>query len=218
MKPTTTMKKTFMPPLNLARIGALVAVGLVGFALVPAGCIGGWDYSNVPEGDRCNPYDSHNECSSGLQCTVSSWQVANQGVLTPQGNVALFLGPGAGMNTSTPPLYNVLEYCPENYCCPVDSNGNLTGTSSNPNCQAGCNGGAAALCTALGNNTTPPYTGVCDFLDSGETPDADESDAAPATGGDGSVPEASTPAEASTPEEASTPADAGSPADGSGGG
>ena len=79
MKPTTTVRKrTFMPSLNLDRIGVLIAAGSVALALAPAGCIGGWDYSNVPEGDRCNPYDSHNECASGLQCTVSSWQVANQ--------------------------------------------------------------------------------------------------------------------------------------------
>ena len=73
-----------MPPLNLARIAALLAVGLLAFALAPAGCIGGWDYSNVSVGNRCNPYDSHNECGSGLQCTVSSWQVANQGTVSAQ--------------------------------------------------------------------------------------------------------------------------------------
>jgi hypothetical protein len=32
-------------------------------------------------------------------------------------------------------------FCPENYCCPVN------GASSNPFCQTGCNGGAAAICT-----------------------------------------------------------------------
>src|SRR5580693_4088171 len=172
MKPTT-VKRTFMPPLTIARIGTLVAAGLVAFALAPAGCIGGWDYSNVPEGDRCNPYDSHNECASGLACTVSSWQVANQGVVAPQGNITPFLAPGAGTNTSG--AFDVLEFCPENYCCPVDSDGNLTGTSSNPNCQVGCNGGAASICTAVGN-ATAPYVGVCDFADSGALPDA-ESDA-----------------------------------------
>ena len=33
-------------------------------------------------------------------------------------------------------------YCPENYCCPAD------GTSSNPYCQTGCNGGQKAECAA----------------------------------------------------------------------
>src|SRR5580700_9116338 len=98
MKPTTTVKRTFMPSLNLARIGALVAVGWGAFALAPAACIGGWTYSNVPEGDRCNPYDSHNECASGLQCTVSAWQVANQGTLANTGTVVPSLTPGAGTN------------------------------------------------------------------------------------------------------------------------
>jgi hypothetical protein len=32
--------------------------------------------------------------------------------------------------------------CPEAYCCPT------SGTSSNPYCQPGCNGGLAAICTA----------------------------------------------------------------------
>jgi hypothetical protein len=163
-----------MPSLNLARIGALVAVGSVAFALAQAGCTGGWDYSNVPEGDRCNPYDSHNECASGLQCTVSSWQVANQGTLANTGTIVPALAPGAGTNNAG--AFNVLEFCPENYCCPVDGNGNLT-PSTNPNCQPGCNGGAASICTAEGNSTAP-YVGVCDFADSGVVPPEDaESDA-----------------------------------------
>jgi len=172
MKPTTTVKRTFMPSLNLARIAALVAVGLVGFALAPAGCIGGWDYSNVPEGDRCNPYDSHNECGSGLECTVSAWQVANQGGASYQGTPELALGPGAGTNSAG--AFDVLAFCPENYCCPVDSNGNLT-TSTNANCQPGCNGGAASICTSIGNST-PPYVGVCEFADSGVYEEAGLSD------------------------------------------
>lgn len=165
MKPTTTVtKRTFLSSLNLARIGAMVAVGSLTFAVAQSGCIGGWSYDNVPEGARCNPYDSHNECSSGLQCTVSSWQVAEQGTVSSQGNTVLFLAPGAGTNTAGD--YNVLAFCPENYCCPVDSNGNLTGKSTNPFCQPGCSGGAAAICVAEGN-TTVPYQGVCDFADGG---------------------------------------------------
>lgn len=203
-----------MPPLNLARIGALVAVGSVAFVLAPAGCKGGWDYGDVSEGDRCNPYDAHNECGSGLQCTVSSWQVANQGTIANTGTLVLSLQPGAG--TDNTGAFNVLPFCPENYCCPVDSNGVLTGTSGNPNCQPGCNGGAAALCS--GGVDVPPYTGACAFLGL-----ADAGSGSPEAGTpEASTPEASTP-EASTPEastpEASTPAEAeaSTPADGSGG-
>jgi hypothetical protein len=170
MKPTTTVRKrTFMPSLNLAHIAALVAVGSVAVAMAPAGCIGGWDYSNVPEGDRCNPYDSHNECAGSDVCTVSAWQVANQGLETPQGNTALFLAAGAGIDSAG--NYTVLQFCPENYCCPVDSNGDLLPSGNgNPNCQPGCNGGAAAICTAQGDTT--PYGGVCEFADSGVLPSA----------------------------------------------
>jgi hypothetical protein len=60
---------------------------------------------------------------------------------------------------SSPPI----EFCPENYCCPVDANGNIT--SSNAFCQPGCNGGAASICAA---NQDP---GACAFAN-GTTPDA----------------------------------------------
>jgi hypothetical protein len=168
MKPKTTVKRTFMPPLNLASMSALVAVGLVAFALAPAGCTGGWAYGDLSEGDRCDPYNSHNECGSGLQCTVSSWQVANQGTLANTGTVVPSLAAGAGAGVNSAGTFNVIPFCPENYCCPVDSNGNLS-TSTNPNCQAGCNGGAASICTTLGD-TTAPYAGVCEFADSGVLP------------------------------------------------
>ena len=36
--------------------------------------------------------------------------------------------------------------CPENYCCSVDTNGNIN--STNPSCQPGCSGGAASICAA----------------------------------------------------------------------
>ncbi len=216
MKPTTTMKRTFMPPLNLGRIGALAAASSVTFAMAMAGCTGGWDYSGVPEGDRCNPYDSHNECASGLQCTVSAWQVANQAGTSNLGTPELALQQGAG--TDSAGNYNVLAFCPENYCCPVDSNGDLTG-SGNANCQPGCNGGAQAICAANGDNA--PYNGVCEFADSGvlPSPDAGGGGAAEASTPETSTPETSTP-ETSTPEtstpETSTPAEAST--DGSSGG
>lgn len=43
---------------------------------------------------------------------------------------------GSGLKCTTPPQ------CPESYCCPSN------GTSSNPFCQPGCNGGAASACAA----------------------------------------------------------------------
>lgn len=92
-------------------LGALFAV----LSLAGAGCIGGWTDSNVSEGHRCNPDDSHNECSSGLVCTGQQQSPA-------------------------------IPFCPENYCCSVDSSGNLN--SSNVWCQPGCNGGAASICAA----------------------------------------------------------------------
>lgn len=46
---------------------------------------------------------------------------------------------GGGLQCTTPPE------CPESYCCPK------SGTSNDPNCQAGCNGGAASLCNASGD-------------------------------------------------------------------
>jgi len=48
---------------------------------------------------------------------------------------------GGGLTCFSPP------FCPEAYCCPQSSDGSL-GKSSNPNCQPGCNGGAASACTA----------------------------------------------------------------------
>ncbi len=47
----------------------------------------------------------------------------------------------SGLSCMSPPL------CPEAYCCPTDSNGNLL-PNSDPNCQVGCNGGAASACNA----------------------------------------------------------------------
>lgn len=39
-----------------------------------------------------------------------------------------------------------IPFCPENYCCSVDGNGNIN--STDPNCQPGCNGGAMSICNA----------------------------------------------------------------------
>lgn len=100
----------------LSRMCGLLGVLLVPLSVAGAGCLqGGFTDSNVSEGNRCNPLDSHNECATGLVCT------------------------GQGSSPAVP-------FCPENYCCAVDSKGNLD--STNAFCQPGCAGGAASICTA----------------------------------------------------------------------
>jgi len=106
----------------LARACTLVVALAAVLAFAGAGCA--FTDSNTPQGDRCNPLDNHNECSSGSVCT------------------------GQGSAPTIP-------FCPENYCCSVDSNGNIN--SADPNCQPGCNGGAASICKA---NSDP---GACAF-------------------------------------------------------
>jgi hypothetical protein len=140
---------------------SLVGVAL-GLALTGLGC------SEAQEGDRCNPDLSHNDCNSGLICTVAS-----QGPPTT----------GEQFSPNAP--------CAETYCCPA------SGDSTNPNCQPGCNGGAASICAA-----DPSLSYVCavaEALEGGEplpafdsgVPDAepdaepDEGADAPADGPDG---------------------------------
>jgi len=66
--------------------------------------------------------------------------------------------------------------CPENYCCPV------SGTSSNPNCQPGCNGGQASICAAGGDADCATDGGATG--DDSATPDAaDATDATDAPSG-----------------------------------
>ncbi|HXX67448.1 MAG TPA: hypothetical protein VEK07_09720 [Polyangiaceae bacterium] len=104
--------------------------------LTGCGFIGGFSDENTPEGDRCNPYTSHNPCKQGAVC--------------------------AGYPPSSPDQfqpYVLIPFCPENYCCSVDDS--LTITSTNPNCQPGCNGGAAAMCAA---DRDP---GACCYADGG---------------------------------------------------
>jgi hypothetical protein len=54
---------------------------------------------------------------------------------------------GAGLSCTQP------QYCPENYCCPT------SGTSNNPYCQTGCNGGQASICAAGGDADCDPDAG-----------------------------------------------------------
>jgi hypothetical protein len=119
MKTSMFEKGTVMLARACTIVGALVAA----LSLAGAGC-GAFSDTNTPEGDRCNPLDQHNECSSGAVCT------------------------GQGASATIP-------FCPENYCCTVDSSGNIA--SGNVNCQPGCNGGAASICKA----TSDP--GACAF-------------------------------------------------------
>jgi hypothetical protein len=145
-RPTT--EKTSMTKATFDRFRAFITrnrlarVLVVGFVLALApGC----DEEGA-EGDRCNPYLSHNDCNSGLTC--------------------------AGHAPSTV----IIPFCQENYCCPVDSNGDIV--SSNPNCQPGCNGSAAVLCAL----TADP--GACLLADGGSLDAAlalDETDSSSAS-------------------------------------
>lgn len=119
---------------------ACVFAALLLFALLYfSGCgffIGGFSDENTPEGDRCNPYTSHNPCKQGAVC--------------------------AGYPPSSPDQfqpYVLIPFCPENYCCSVDDDLNII--STDPNCQPGCNGGAAAMCAA---DSDP---GACCYADGG---------------------------------------------------
>ncbi|HXX67432.1 MAG TPA: hypothetical protein VEK07_09640 [Polyangiaceae bacterium] len=112
---------------KFTRFLRFVAASPLGLGLVLA-LAAGCDEQGA-EGDRCNPYLSHNDCNSGLICS------------------------------GYPPSTVVIPFCQENYCCPVDSNGNVTGT--NPNCQPGCNGSAAVICSL----TMDP--GACLIADGG---------------------------------------------------
>jgi hypothetical protein len=155
--------------LLLIRASAVAGALFTLASVAGGGCIGGATDSNVPEGDRCNPLDSHNECSSGLVCT------------------------GQGSSPAVP-------FCPENYCCSVDSSGNIN--STNPNCQPGCNGGAASICKA---NSDP---GACLLSDGGSlaASQAADEDAAPTSSDDASTPDdASTTPDVSTSDVSTTP-------------
>jgi hypothetical protein len=198
MKTSTIEKYKYLSPRAAITIAGLLGLGIV------AGCgfVGGFSDDNVPEGDRCNPLESHNDCSSGAVCTQAS---------TPSG--APF-GQGSGP---------VIPFCPENYCCSVDSNGNIN--STNPNCQPGCNGGAASICTAADNADA----GACLFAACIEDASLSscaaefepstgpvEDGGSDASGSDGSsTPEGSSPTEAGDEAEAASPStpDAGSEAE-----
>jgi len=125
----------------LRRACILAVLPLFGLMYAPGcGFIGGFSDENTPEGDRCNPYTSHNPCKQGAVC--------------------------AGYPPSSPDPFQpfvLIPFCPEDYCCSATTaaDGTLTITSSDPNCQPGCNGGAQAMCTA---DMDP---GACLYADGG---------------------------------------------------
>jgi hypothetical protein len=127
----------------------IVASLLASVGLAACGFTGGFSDDNIPEGDRCNPLSPHNDCASGLICTLASG---------PNGQVF------SGQSSLSGP---VIPFCPENYCCSIDSMGNIN--SSNPICQPGCSGGAASICTA--NSGSPACTCAGVLEDGGMTTD-----------------------------------------------
>jgi hypothetical protein len=86
-----------------------------------------------------------------------------------------------------------IAFCPENYCCPA-----VPGPSDSPNCQPGCNGGAAAICAADMN------AGACAFAACAA--DAAEPSTCPVESGDaGASGEGSAAAPAEGGQDASAP-------------
>lgn len=85
---------------------------------------------------------------------------------------------GSGLVCSGNPIgiaaANPIAFCPENYCCPPNG-----APSSNPNCQPGCNGGGAAICTAA-----PMDVDACAFVN-GTPPPSDDAGAEGAAAPDG---------------------------------
>jgi hypothetical protein len=97
---------------------------------------------------------------------------------------------GSGLVCSGNPIgiaaANPIAFCPENYCCPANG-----AASSNPNCQPGCNGGAAAICA-----TSPTTQDAACALANGTPLPSDDAEAegaaAPEGGGMSEAGEAST--------------------------
>lgn len=133
MKTSTFEKRIPMLP-RACVLAALPILAVMYFT--GCGFIGGFNDENTPEGDRCNPYQSHNPCKAGAVCAGA---------------------PPASPDPFQP--FVLIPFCPEDYCCSVDDNLNIT--SGDPNCQPGCNGGAASICAA---DQDP---GACLFADGG---------------------------------------------------
>ena len=190
------------------RIQRLGRWGAGVLAVAGALVLGAGGCNEAGQGDRCNPLRSSNECGSGLVCA----------------------GNPIGQSAAYP-----IAFCPENYCCPVDSAGNVDfANASSPFCQPGCNGGAASLCAAAGGEADAEACEVATCLADASDPSscvsesdggddsmtASEAGASDGATSDATLPEAST-SEASTSEagpveaatEAASPSEAGSVAD-----
>jgi hypothetical protein len=134
-------------------------------------------YDQAQLGDRCNPLRSSDECGSGLHCS----------------------GNPIGIAANHP-----IPYCPENYCCPINADGTVDFTNTNPFCQPGCNGGAEAICLASDNAAD---AGACIFAaclaDADPTSCAEQGgdDAAPTTS-DAESSDAETTTDGTTTSEA----------------
>lgn len=103
---------------------------------------------------------------------------------------------GSGLFCSGSPLglaaAHPIDFCPDNYCCPA----NVTASDS-PNCQPGCNGGAADLCAADAGDTA-----ACAFASCV----ADASDPSTCVGATAAAPAAEAGPEAAAPDGGGAPA------------
>ncbi len=191
------------------KIPMMARVGVCLVALAGALVLGAGACNEAGQGDRCNPLRSSNECSGSLVCA----------------------GNPIGQSTTYP-----IPFCPENYCCPVNSDGTVDfANATSPYCQPGCNGGAASICAAMGS---APDAEACEFAScladasdptscvsveeggtegdgatsDGEVSDAESLDAAPSDAGSSdAAPSDAAPSEAAA-EAATTPLDAGTDA------
>jgi len=160
-------------------------VGVCLVALTGALVLGAGACNEAGQGDRCNPLRSSNECGGGLVCA---------------GN------PIPGSQSVAHPI----PFCPENYCCPVTSDGTVDyANATSPYCQPGCNGGAAAICAA----GDQPDAEVCEvmtcLLDASDpsscVPPDGGPEPSPDASGDGAVPDGG-PSEAGPAEAAASEA------------
>jgi hypothetical protein len=94
---------------------------------------------------------------------------------------------GGGLTCLQPAL------CPEAYCCPTTADGGAA-SSSNPNCQTGCNGGAASIC-----NSGQDDGGACAFACSNDPADLTSTSVCTAAAPDGGTGGDAAPGEASSP-------------------
>jgi len=101
-----------------------------------------------------------------------------------------------------------IPLCPEAYCCPAAADGGL-GSSSNPNCQTGCAGGAASICNAGQTGSAEACAFACQN-DPGDLTSASTACASPDGGSDASSDASSdTAGDSAAPETGSEAGDGG---------